>query len=55
MEIAALSSALEGTIDTSNSAILAMMDKYKSITDKNNEMMVSQSSISQSPANKEQT
>ena len=39
MEIAALSSALEGTIDTSNSAIVAMMSKYKDITDKNNEML----------------
>lgn len=42
MEIAALSSALEGTIDTNNSAIVAMMDKYKSITDKNKEMLDSQ-------------
>ncbi|WP_057833212.1 hypothetical protein [Colwellia sp. TT2012] len=44
MEIAALSSALEGTIDTNNSAILSMMDKYKSITDKNKEMLANQSS-----------
>ena len=42
MEIAALSSALEGTIDTGNSAIVSMMDKYKTITDKNNEMMSNQ-------------
>ena len=44
MEIATLSSALEGTIDTGNSAIVAMMDKYKTITDKNNEMMSNQPS-----------
>ncbi len=49
MEIAALSSALEGTIDTNNSAIVAMMDKYKSITDKNNEMMENQSPTIQPP------
>lgn len=34
-EIANLTSALEGTIDPDNSAIVAMMDKYKSIVDKN--------------------
>lgn len=44
-EIATLSSALEGTIDTGNSAILSMMDKYKSITDKNNEMMTVQKAV----------
>jgi hypothetical protein len=33
-EFAALSTALEGTIDTKNSAIVAMMDKYLSITKK---------------------
>ena len=44
MEIAALSSALEGTIDTGNSAIVAMMDKYKAITDKNNDIMSNQPS-----------
>lgn len=43
MEIAALSSALEGTIDTNNSAILSMMDKYRSITEKNNEIIATQS------------
>ena len=35
-EMANLTSALEGTIDTENSAIVAMMDKYKKIVDKNN-------------------
>lgn len=34
-EIANLTSALEGTIDPDNSAIVAMMDKYKTIVDKN--------------------
>ncbi|MGO2183054.1 MAG: hypothetical protein ACTH36_12180 [Pseudoalteromonas nigrifaciens] len=37
-EIANLTSALEGTIDPDNSAIVAMMDKYKTIVDKNNLM-----------------
>lgn len=37
-EIANLTSALEGTIDPDNSAIVAMMDKYKAIVDKNNLM-----------------
>jgi hypothetical protein len=35
-EIAALTSALEGTIDTENSAIVSMMDKYTKIVEKNN-------------------
>lgn len=39
MEIANLTSALEGTIDPDNSAIVSMMDKYKKIVDKNNQMM----------------
>jgi hypothetical protein len=34
-EIANLTSALEGTIDPDNSAIVNMMDKYKKIVDKN--------------------
>jgi len=37
-EIANLTSALEGTIDPDNSAIVAMMDKYRTIVDKNNLM-----------------
>ncbi len=37
-EIANLTSALEGTIDPDNSAIVAMMDKYKTIVDKSNLM-----------------
>lgn len=37
-EIANLTSALEGTIDPDNSAIVSMMDKYKTIVDKNNLM-----------------
>lgn len=39
MELANLTSALEGTIDSENSAIVKMMDKYKTIVDKNNEIM----------------
>jgi len=39
MEIANLTSALEGTIDPDNSAIVNMMDKYKKIVDKNNQMI----------------
>jgi len=38
MELANLTSALEGTIDPDNSAIVAMMDKYKNIVVKNKEM-----------------
>jgi len=38
MELANLTSALEGTIDTENSAIVAMMDKYKTIVTKNSEI-----------------
>lgn len=38
MELANLTSALEGTIDPDNSAIVAMMDKYKDIVEKNKEM-----------------
>ena len=56
MEIATLSSALEGTIDTGNSAIVSMMDKYKTITDKNNEMMANQANplkIPEPPSPKE--
>ncbi|MEX1198894.1 MAG: hypothetical protein WEB57_13680 [Pseudohongiellaceae bacterium] len=34
-EIANLTSALEGTIDPENSAIVSMMDKYRKIVDKN--------------------
>jgi hypothetical protein len=34
-EIASLTSALEGTIDPENSAIVSMMDKYKKIVEKN--------------------
>lgn len=37
-EIANLTSALEGTIDSDNSAIVAMMDKYQSIVDKSSAM-----------------
>lgn len=37
-EIASLTSALEGTIDTENSAIVTMMDKYKDIVDKSQAM-----------------
>ncbi len=37
-EIASLTVALEGTIDTDNSAITAMMDKYTSLTEKNNKL-----------------
>ena len=37
-EIGNLTSALEGTIDTENSAIVSMMDKYKNIVDKNKAM-----------------
>ena len=37
-EVANLTSALEGTIDPDNSAIVSMMDKYKAIVDKNNLM-----------------
>jgi hypothetical protein len=37
-EIANLTSALEGTIDPDNSAIVAMMDKCKSIVDKSSLM-----------------
>jgi len=51
-EIGVLSSALEGTIDTGNSAIVSMMDKYKKITDKNSEMVASQSSILKAPETK---
>ena len=36
-ELAALSLALEGTIDTGNSAIVSMMDKYSALTVKYNE------------------
>lgn len=39
MELANLTSALEGTIDSENSAIVKMMDKYKTIVEKNNEVM----------------
>ncbi|MEL0649510.1 hypothetical protein V6248_18965 [Pseudoalteromonas agarivorans] len=54
MEIATLSSALEGTIDTGNSAIVAMMDKYKTITEKNNEIMSNQPSPLKVPESSEQ-
>ncbi|MGB0892884.1 MAG: hypothetical protein ACPGUD_00625 [Parashewanella sp.] len=37
-EIAGLTSALEGTIDTEKSAIVTMMDKYKDIVTKSNAM-----------------
>nr|WP_298143598.1 hypothetical protein [uncultured Pseudomonas sp.] len=37
-ELGNLTSALEGTIDPENSAIVAMMDKYKKIVDKNKEI-----------------
>lgn len=37
-EIASLTVALEGAIDTDNSAITAMMDKYTEITAKNNKL-----------------
>lgn len=37
-ELGNLTSALEGTIDPENSAIVAMMDKYKRIVDKNKEI-----------------
>lgn len=38
MELGNLTSALEGTIDPDNSAIVTMMDKYKKIVAKNNEL-----------------
>ncbi|QSX29385.1 hypothetical protein JYB88_14405 [Shewanella cyperi] len=38
MELANLTSALEGTIDPDNSAIVTMMDKYRDIVIKNNEI-----------------
>jgi hypothetical protein len=38
MELGNLTSALEGTIDPDNSAIVTMMDKYKRIISKNNEI-----------------
>jgi len=38
MELGNLTSALEGIIDPGNSAIVAMMDKYKSIIIKHNEI-----------------
>ena len=37
-ELGNLTSALEGTIDPENSAIVDMMDKYKKIVDKNKEI-----------------
>lgn len=37
-EIAGLTVALEGAIDTDNSAIAAMMDRYTDITEKNNKL-----------------
>lgn len=37
-ELGNLTSALEGTIDPENSAIVSMMDKYKKIVDKNSEI-----------------
>lgn len=37
-EIASLTVALEGAIDTDNSAITAMMDKYTEIAEKNNRL-----------------
>lgn len=39
-EIGGLTSALEGTIDTENSAILTMMDKYKDIVNKSKAMII---------------
>ncbi len=54
-EIATLSSALEGTIDTGNSAILSMMDKYKAITDKNNEMISVQNNVLKVPGKSPET
>ncbi|MDO6719890.1 hypothetical protein Q4575_10785 [Psychrosphaera sp. 1_MG-2023] len=38
MELGNLTSALEGTIDPDNSAIVTMMDKYKKIVAKNQEI-----------------
>lgn len=40
-ELANLTSALEGTIDPDESAIVAMMDKYKAIVDKNSRLQTS--------------
>ncbi|MBU2969071.1 hypothetical protein KO527_06900 [Pseudoalteromonas sp. C2R02] len=50
-EVATLSSALEGTIDSNNSAILSMMDKYKVITDKSNEVSENAPPMPETPKN----